>query len=76
MKKTIYFGIISIISFLVFACGGNKQTQTEKNNYDYTKYGRLTDPKENEYRYSRSILARSITGDRGRNSLQRLGIRS
>lgn len=49
MKTIFYLGFISIVSLVFFSCNGNKHTQTEENNYDYTKYGRLTDPKENEY---------------------------
>lgn len=49
MGKTILFGIISIIAFILFSCGGSKQIQTGENEFNYIKYGRLTDPMENEY---------------------------
>lgn len=49
MKNAIYFGYIIIISLMVLSCGEHDQTHTAENKYDYTKYGRLTDPQENEY---------------------------
>ena len=49
MKRTIYHGLISIISVIVLSCGENRQDQTGESKYDYTGYGRLTDPQENEY---------------------------
>ncbi len=49
MKKTIYFGFISVISFIIFSCDSNNKAQKEEYNFDYKMYGRLTDPKENEY---------------------------
>ena len=49
MRKIVYLGFISIISIMFSSCGYNKRTQTEERKYDYTMYGRLTDPKENEY---------------------------